>query len=267
MNEFIQSPNNAQKNKRIQKTRRVLDCNRSYSSVPNFHSKKYQGSRNSNGNIQRSARQNTQNNSSDKTAMFSTATAEALVSIVKTMATNQELLMNVQERRIAAEERKADALETIAERLLFLSIPFEQEEDAFDNDESCQDDQVFCSDEAFENEDKIESDSNQIKKHPIVTKKINNRNVEAEQKKEDIQSTVAAKTKKTTLETPPAGKGILSRDDAMETITRMREQGSTFSQIAQYLIETGQPTFSGKGTWHAQTIHRLLQKQQELEIA
>ena len=261
MNEFIHNPNNVQKNKRIQKTRRILDSNRSYSSVPNFHSNKYQGLRNGNGNVQRSARQNIQHNSSDQTAMFSTATAEALVSIVKTMATNQELLMNIQEKRIAAEERKADALETIAERLIFLSMPFEQEEDAFDTDESCQDDQMLCSDDAFQREDKIESDSNQMKKQPKIAKKINSRNVEAEQKKEDIQNTVTAKTKETTLETPPAGKDILSREDAMKTITRMREQGSTFSQIAQYLIEIDQPTFSGKGTWHAQTIHRLLQKQ------
>jgi hypothetical protein len=40
----------------------------------------------------------------------------------------------------------------------------------------------------------------------------------------------------------------------------LRKKGATFAQIADYLTQKGMPTFSGKGHWHAQTIHRLCRK-------
>lgn len=48
-----------------------------------------------------------------------------------------------------------------------------------------------------------------------------------------------------------------TKDDILSIINSMREQGATFSVIAEYLSEKGIPTFSGRGEWHAQTIHRL----------
>ncbi len=48
-----------------------------------------------------------------------------------------------------------------------------------------------------------------------------------------------------------------TKDDIVSTINRMREQGATFATIAEYLRDKGIPTFSGRGQWHAQTIHRL----------
>ena len=48
-----------------------------------------------------------------------------------------------------------------------------------------------------------------------------------------------------------------TKDDIISTINRMRDQGATFAMIAEYLREKGIPTFSGRGQWHAQTIHRL----------
>lgn len=48
-----------------------------------------------------------------------------------------------------------------------------------------------------------------------------------------------------------------TKDDILSIIQNMRDQGATFSIIADYLKEKGMPTFSGKGEWHAQTIHRL----------
>lgn len=48
-----------------------------------------------------------------------------------------------------------------------------------------------------------------------------------------------------------------TKDDILSTIQNMRDQGATFSIIADYLKEKGMPTFSGRGEWHAQTIHRL----------
>ncbi len=37
----------------------------------------------------------------------------------------------------------------------------------------------------------------------------------------------------------------------------LREQGKTYKEIAQYLDDNKIPTFSGKGGWHAPTIHKL----------
>lgn len=51
--------------------------------------------------------------------------------------------------------------------------------------------------------------------------------------------------------------GLLSRDEVMDIIESMRDQGATYDQVAQHLVDLGQPTFSGRGEWHAQTIHRL----------
>lgn len=48
-----------------------------------------------------------------------------------------------------------------------------------------------------------------------------------------------------------------TKDDILLIIQNMRDQGATFSIIADYLKEKGMPTFSGRGEWHAQTIHRL----------
>jgi hypothetical protein len=49
----------------------------------------------------------------------------------------------------------------------------------------------------------------------------------------------------------------MSREEIMDIINAMREEGATYDQVAKHLIDLGQPTFSGRGEWHAQTIHRL----------
>ena len=48
-----------------------------------------------------------------------------------------------------------------------------------------------------------------------------------------------------------------TKDEIIKMITGMRRKGATFGIIADYLKEKGIPTFSGRGEWHAQTIHRL----------
>ena len=50
------------------------------------------------------------------------------------------------------------------------------------------------------------------------------------------------------------------RDRIVKLIRSMRKSGSTYDQIAGYLDEQQIPTFSNKGRWHAQTIHRICQK-------
>lgn len=50
-----------------------------------------------------------------------------------------------------------------------------------------------------------------------------------------------------------------NRKRVMEIIAEMRAINATFQEIAQRLEEENLPTFSGRGKWHAQTVHRLCQ--------
>jgi hypothetical protein len=48
-----------------------------------------------------------------------------------------------------------------------------------------------------------------------------------------------------------------TKDEVLDIIKTMRKERATFATIASYLTEKKIPTFSGRGEWHAQTIHRL----------
>ena len=48
-----------------------------------------------------------------------------------------------------------------------------------------------------------------------------------------------------------------TKDEVLDIIKTMRKERATFATIASYLKEKKIPTFSGRGEWHAQTIHRL----------
>jgi len=48
-----------------------------------------------------------------------------------------------------------------------------------------------------------------------------------------------------------------SREEIRKIALGLRDQGKTYKEIAQYLDDEKIPTFSGKGGWHAPTIHKL----------
>jgi hypothetical protein len=50
-----------------------------------------------------------------------------------------------------------------------------------------------------------------------------------------------------------------NRRKVMETIASMREKNATYQEIAEKLELENLKTFSGRGKWHAQTVHRLCQ--------
>jgi len=50
-----------------------------------------------------------------------------------------------------------------------------------------------------------------------------------------------------------------NRKKIMQIIAKMRSKGETFDNIALYLENEKLPTFSNRGQWHAQTVHRLYQ--------
>jgi hypothetical protein len=47
------------------------------------------------------------------------------------------------------------------------------------------------------------------------------------------------------------------RIEVFKIIAKMREKNEKYADIADHLEKEGIPTFSGRGEWHAQTIHRL----------
>ena len=55
----------------------------------------------------------------------------------------------------------------------------------------------------------------------------------------------------------PSPENRHTKDEVIAMIRSMRKKKATFSEIAKWLDEEGIPTFSGRGEWHAQTIHRL----------
>jgi HSP90 family molecular chaperone len=48
--------------------------------------------------------------------------------------------------------------------------------------------------------------------------------------------------------------------EVKKIILKMREKGETFERIVEHLEKKGIPTFTGRGKWHAQTVHRLYQE-------
>jgi hypothetical protein len=63
-----------------------------------------------------------------------------------------------------------------------------------------------------------------------------------------------------TVEFETAQPSIPGREEVLAMIGDMRENGSTYDQIAKHLETEGIPTFSRKGQWRGQTVHRLYQK-------
>jgi hypothetical protein len=49
----------------------------------------------------------------------------------------------------------------------------------------------------------------------------------------------------------------VDREKVLAIIHEMRETSKTYGQIAQELEDQKLPTFSGRGEWHAQTVHRI----------
>ncbi|MEW6079317.1 MAG: hypothetical protein AB1724_16030 [Thermodesulfobacteriota bacterium] len=47
------------------------------------------------------------------------------------------------------------------------------------------------------------------------------------------------------------------KQQLLDMIKKLRDENMTYEEVAAYLDKNKVPTFSGRGRWHAQTIHRL----------
>ncbi len=66
-----------------------------------------------------------------------------------------------------------------------------------------------------------------------------------------IQQTVPARRE------PRKRKITARKQELLDLIKKLRDENMTYEEVAAYLDKNNIPTFSGRGRWHAQTIHRL----------
>ncbi|MBU1195014.1 MAG: hypothetical protein KKE62_04120 [Proteobacteria bacterium] len=254
MNDFLQSLRNGQAEKpRTPKTRKNHDNSYHYTSAPRFHSYGgYQNTRNQQP-IKRPPAQLQPGNQLPADELSTTSLlAEAIEDLnahIETLANNQNYLIAVQEKTADMLERQAIAIERIVEHL---NIGTENPEPA----------------------KKTKTPKNAFRHHYIsADKPAQEAAPVAEPVQEPVEEIKPAKavirkrkrviTRKpveTVTATPEAATTLLGRDEIMNIIQTMRAQGATFDQVASHLVDLGQPTFSGRGEWHAQTIHRLCNK-------
>lgn len=269
MNDFLQSLRNGQAEKpRTPKTRKNLDNAYQYTSSPRFHS--YGG-----GGYQQTTRNQQmkrpphpglpQSNGNQMPAEDANMTllADVLDNLschIENMVKNQEYMVAIQERTADMMERQAIAIERIVDHLNL--SPDMGEMDSEETDDRSLFENHYVTSREPENrgvseekeldvlEDIREKDTREV---PVQTQEtiLPGRTVIRKRKK-------VTEKKDIVHEAPQAD--LMPRDAIMDIIQSMREKGATFDQVAKHLIELGQPTFSGRGEWHAQTVHRLCSK-------
>jgi len=260
MNDFLQSLRNGQAEKpRTPKTRKNTDNSYHYTSNPRFHSYGgYQNNRNQGMKRPPSQHQSGNQSPSDdiSTTSMLTDAIENLSSHVETMAKNQDYLISIHERTADMIERQAIAIERIVDHLdIAPSQPTEQKTKP-EKDNAPE--KTFARDTSQKPGLDITKPITKITKiakiEPVKEK------VETIQPKKPVIRRRKKVVAKKIEEAIANDNKLLSREAVMDIIHSMRAKGDTFDMVASRLVELGQPTFSGRGEWHAQTIHRLCNK-------
>ena len=260
MNDFLQSLRNGQAEKqRTPKTRKNFDNSYQYSSGPRYHSYGGGGGYPSNRNPQmkRPPVQNVpphqagnQMPAEDQGLTLLADVLDNLTSQVETLVKNQEYMITVQERTADLLQRQADAIDLVLAHMNILPDADPVAPPAFENHYVSSQEPDDDLDETVEELLKAEMEEEQRMQQAIEKKPV---------------KPVLRKRRKVVSSQPPAPQAqgnaeLLPRTEIMDIINTMRAEGATYDQVAKRLIDLGQPTFSGRGEWHAQTIHRLCSK-------
>ncbi len=268
MNDFLQSLRNGQAEKpRTPKTRKNVDNAYQYSSTPRFHS--YGGYQNRNQQMKRPPHPGIPQQNGNQLPVEEvnmTLLADILDNLtchIENMVKNQEYMVSIQERSADMMERQAIAIERIVDHLNLapdMGFPDMEETEEEDAQPAFENHYVTArksEEDRFENRiEPIEEPVTrpEIMVQPLVTElpsSLPGRPVIRKRKKITENKVVAPK---------PQEAELMPREEVMDIIQTMRDAGATFDQVAKRLIELGQPTFSGRGEWHAQTVHRLCSK-------
>lgn len=272
MNDFLQSLRNGQADKpRAPKTRKNYDNSYQYNSNPRFHSygNGYQNPRNP--NMKRppmpAGPMGNQLPPEDPGMTLLADAIENLTNHVEILVKNQEYLTTVQERTADMMERQAYAIERIVAHLSMESPlqsnaapayeardeTMQKRQDPLDTPEASREE--ACMDQPAPVQAR-QTDDNDFFPENILTPA----DPEKKAKRRVIRKRKKPAAAQKMDEKPSSGVTLLPREEVMGIIHTMRKQGATYDQVAKHLVELGQPTFSGRGEWHAQTIHRLCSK-------
>ena len=252
MNDFLQSLRNGQAEKqRTPKTRKNYDNSYQYSSGPRFHS--YGGGYPNTRNPQMKRQSapgmppqaGNQMPAEDPSVTLLADVLDNLTTQIDTLVKNQEYMITVQERTADLLQRQADAIETVMAHLNISPDMDIRTPPPFENH--------YVSSQAPE-DDLDEGTVEELLKAELEQERVK------KTVKKPAQP-VLRKRRKVVTPKAPSQPGtdtkLIPRDEIMNIINTMREEGATYDQVAKHLIDLGQPTFSGRGEWHAQTIHRL----------
>jgi hypothetical protein len=253
MNDYINNMKNGQTNKTSSpKTRKTFDNSYPHTASSRFNSygQNYPNTRG--GNVKRPAGQGIQQGnqpSSDENSASSMlfVALDTLNNLIDKILKTQDDMINIQEKNSDILERQAIAMERIVE---YLYAPVEEE---FEESADVYETQTFESDDIITRE--TESDLN-IMEHIEASEKSKQLSGSKDKKNKSLKQIQSFEGDNTQTENTP----YMTREAVFELIYNMRDKGATYAEIAQHLADIKQPTFSGHGEWHAQTIHRFCNK-------
>jgi hypothetical protein len=263
MNDFLHSLRNGQADKpRAPKTRKTYDNSYQYNNSPRYHSYSngYQNPRNPNMKRQPipPGPMGNQLPPEDPGITLLADAIENLTHHVEILIKNQEYMSSIQERTADMIERQAFAIEHIVSHLRMGQVPSRESDTAADVpyddiEETGHAQEISPENPVASTPSQTTAFSAQFSDTPGTTSH------DADMK---TKRRVIRKRKKTAAAKAPApaasgNTSLLPREEIMNIIQTMRNEGATYDQIAKHLVDLGQPTFSGRGEWHAQTIHRL----------
>jgi len=297
MNDFLQSLRNGQAEKqRTPKTRKNSDNSYQYTNNSRFNSYGGGGYQNTrNHQMKRPPSQGMPNQggnhipAEDANMTLLADILDNLSSHVEILVKNQEYMVNAQEKAVEVLERQAIAIERIVNHLNLspdmktgmktdLSEPQEEQDaqPAFENHYVTSREQEEAVEENLEDNrgnewvepapviKPVVKEPKRIRVKSPVKKISTGKPVLRKRKKIVAKEVIAPKANtaapKQTKSSDSINTKLMPRDAIMDIIQSMREEGATFDQVAKRLVDLGQPTFSGRGEWHAQTIHRLCSK-------
>ncbi len=282
MNDFLQNLRNTHSDdQRIQtKSRKNFDHSHQHSANSRFHS---QGSfTRSSQPGKRTTVQNAPANAAPKNKISNTQSglveSALLADAMENLSSHLEILVKTQEYTAAIQEKVSTALDNqtrVFEKMLSIFQEYMDdaasagkrssgEQNGGDNSMDSAED-TFDGNEEAGSQDQSRTQCFSQKSRTLLRKrsqagglvsKISARTVTDSSRFSD--SLNAVQTDSSNFAS--MGKGpheLKSRKEIMDIIYSMRDEGATFDQVAKYLSDLGQPTFSGRGEWHAQTVHRL----------
>ena len=263
MNDFLHSLRNGQADKpRTPKTRKTYDNSYAYNNAPRYHSYSngYQNTRNP--NIKRQpippGPMGNQLPPEDPGITLLADAIENLTHHVEILIKNQEYMSTIQERTADMIERQAFAIEQIVSHLRMGHDPLP----ASGTSPDLRYGGAQESEQTMETAPEPPTESLPSRTGRPVARFTEDTAPAVQDPDMNTKRRVIRKRRKTTSEKAseaavPSSTGLLPREEIMTIIHTMRDEGATYDQIAKHLVNLGQPTFSGRGEWHAQTIHRL----------